>query len=239
MNESSIGQGVAWITGGSTGIGFAIAQALCEAGYHCVVTGRTQAALEDACARLVAGGHRADWVTANVADRAAVDEACRTILQRHGRIDVLVNNAGFNVQKRTWAELIPEEFESVIATNLMGTFYAIHAVLPSMRNAKRGTIVNVSSQAGKRVTPGGGVAYTVAKQAVFVLTESLNQAELANGIRSCVVAPGGVATRAHDWRPDGFTASMLQPEDVALAVRYAVEAPLRAAITEIDIVQTH
>lgn len=229
---------VAWITGGSTGIGYAIARSLGEAGYRVVLCARNEEGLVAACADLEKAGIEADHMVVDVTRRGEVEEACRRILERHGRIDVLVNNAGFNVKARTWADLIPEEFDAVIAANLSGTFYAIHAVLPAMRANGGGIIVNMASVAGRMVTVEGGVAYTAAKHGVFVLTESLNLSEFRNGIRACVVAPGGVDTRAHSWRPQELRDTMLKPEDVARAVRFAVETPPHAAIYEIDICPT-
>ncbi len=230
---------VAWITGGSAGIGLAVARTLAEAGYTVVISARDPDLLAGSCVQLQREGARADHVAMDVAMRGQVDQACRTVLDRHGRIDVLVNNAGYNVKARRWADLDPDEFDAVFAANLNGTFYTIHAVLPAMRANGGGVIVNISSIAGKRVSVEGGVAYTAAKQAVFSLTESLNMAEWSNGIRACVVAPGGVGTRAHAAQPQEIRDPMLRPEDVARAVRFAVETPPHAAIYEVVISPTH
>lgn len=226
---------VAWITGGSAGIGLAIARTVADAGYLVVISARNEMLLREVCAELQATGASADWVTVDVAQRDEVNRACRQILDRHGRIDLLVNNAGFNVPARKWDELVPEEFDAVIAANLNGTFNAIHAVLPSMRAHAKGLIVNIGSVAGKQVTLDGGVAYTVAKHGVRVMSQLLNQSELKNGIRTCVVAPSGVDTRAHAWRPQQIRDLMMKPEDVARAVRFAIDTPAHAAIFEIDI----
>lgn len=234
MTEQT-GQKVAWITGGSTGIGLAIARSVSKAGYLVILSARNADGLQAARAEIEQAGGKADHVVLDVTDRAGVTAAAQTILERHGRIDVLVNNAGFNVQKRTWAELLPEEFDAVLLANLTGTFNTIHAVLPTMRAQHDGLIVNVSSVAGKQVSLDGGVAYSVAKHGVHVMSQLLNQSEIRNGIRTCVVAPGGVNTRAHDWRPQEVRAMMLQPEDVARAVRFALDTPRHAAIFEIEI----
>ena len=223
---------VAWITGGSAGIGLAIARRLADAGHRVVISARNAEPLRAACAEL---GERADHVVADVSRQPEVERACRAILDRHGRIDVLVNNAGFNVKARQWADLDPAEFDAVIAANLSGTFYAIHAVLPAMRAQGGGTIVNIGSVAGRQVTVGGGVAYCVAKHGVVALTESVNLAECQHGIRACVVCPGGVATRAHAHRSQEERDAMLHPDDVAEAVLYAVQAPPHAAVYAVDV----
>jgi NADP-dependent 3-hydroxy acid dehydrogenase YdfG len=221
---------VAWVTGGSAGIGEAIARTLADAGYTVVVSARDQSLLDETAAAIGASG-----LVCDVTDRTAVNAACGEILRRHGRIDLLVNNAGHNSQKRKWDELDPDEFDAVIASNLTGTFNCIHAVLPAMRERKGGLVVNVSSVAGKQVNPDGGVAYTIAKHGVHIMAKMLNQTELANGIRACVIAPAGVCTRAHDWRPEEVRQYMLQPEDVARAVRFAVEQPAHSAVFEIEL----
>lgn len=226
---------VAWITGGSAGIGLAIARALSDDGFHVVLSARNAALLESACAELRAAGGTADPIVADVADRGQVDAACEEILSRHGRIDVLVNNAGFNSQKRRWDDQVPEEFDAVIAANLTGTFNTIHAVLPTMRTQGGGLVINVSSVAGKQVNPDGGVAYTIAKHGAHIMAKLLNQTELRNGIRACVIAPAGVRTRVHDWRPEEQRSYMIAPEDVARAVRFAVDSPPHSAVLEIEL----
>jgi NADP-dependent 3-hydroxy acid dehydrogenase YdfG len=230
---------VAWITGGSTGIGYAVAKSLAEAGYLTVISARNEEPLRAACQELEKSGGKADFAVMDVAHRSDVDAACKKILERHGRIDVLVNCAGFNIKARKWEDLLPDEFDAVIATNLQGTFYTIHAVLPAMRAQRKGIIVNISSVAGKEVNLDGGVAYSAAKHGVVVLTTTLNQSEYKHGIRACIVAPGGVDTRAHSARPKEVRDTMLRAEDVARAVRFAVETPPHAAIYEIEIRSTH
>lgn len=223
---------VAWVTGGSAGIGLAIAKALAADGYLTVISARTEGALREAADEV---GHGCEALAFDVADRAAVDAACAEILRRHGRIDVLVNNAGGNSQKREWSDLVPEEFEAVIASNINGTFNTIHAVLPAMREQKNGLVINISSGAGKQVGIGAGVAYTVAKHGVHIMSKLLNQSEMANGIRCCVITPAFVRTRAHDWRPEEIRKYMLDPEDVARAVRFAIESPPNTMIQEIEL----
>lgn len=226
---------IAWITGGSSGIGYAIARSLADCGYLVVISARNEAGLVTACSALNRDERKADHVAVDVTRRSEVEQACGVILERYGKIDVLVNNAGFNVKARKWADLVPDEFDAVIATNLSGTFYTTYAVLPSMRANGGGMIVNVASVAGKYVNPDGGVAYSIAKHGVFVMSQLLNQSELQHGIRTCIVAPAGVNTPAHAWRPQEIRDMMLKPEDVARAVQFAVETPPHAAIFEIEV----
>lgn len=228
---------VAWIAGGSSGIGLAAAEGLAAAGYSVVLSARGEAALQAAAASLRAAGGRADIAPMDALSRPQVEASCRTILDRHGRIDVLVNSAGFNVAARQWHELNADDFDRILAGNLNGTFYAINAVLPAMRAQGDGVIVNIASMAGKAVTPGGGVAYSIAKQGVITLTASLNQAEFRHGIRACAISPGEVATpimQRRDPPPSKEVLDrMLQAEDVGRAVCFVVETPPHACIHEI------
>lgn len=228
------GQGagkVAWITGGSAGIGLAIARALADAGYRVVISARDEARLREACATIPGS----EGIVADVTDRPAIRNAAQTILDRHGRIDVLVSNAGFNVQRRTWDDLVPEEFDAVLAANLTGAFNAVHAVLPAMRAQRCGHIVSISSVAGKQFSLDGGVAYTVAKHGVHVMSRLLQQSEQKHGIKVSVISPGGVSTRAHDWRPQEVRAYMLDPDEVARAVRFITDSPPNTAVFDIEL----
>jgi NAD(P)-dependent dehydrogenase (short-subunit alcohol dehydrogenase family) len=235
----AVGGRVAWITGGSSGIGLAAAQALAQAGYRVVLSARGREGLDAAVRAL---GPAAEAEPMDAALRPQVDAAAQAILSRHGRIDVLVNSAGFNVAARQWGELTAEDFDAVLAGNLSGTFYAVHAALPAMRAQGDGVIVNVASMAARTVTPYGGVAYTVAKQGVITLTATLNQAEFRHGIRACALIPGEVATPIMQKRvpppPPEVLDRMLQAEDVARAIRFIVETPAHACIPELVMAPT-
>ena len=233
---------IAWITGGSSGIGLAAADSLADAGYRVVLSSRGVPALKAAAVRIEAAGGLADIAPMDTLSRPQVETTYRTILDRHGRIDVLVNSAGFNVAARQWHELSADDFDRVLAGNLNGTFYAINAVLPAMRAQGYGVIVNIASMAGKAISPGGGVAYSIAKQGVIALTASINQAEFRNGIRACAISPGEVATPIMQKRnpppPKEVLDRMLQAEDVGRAVRFVVETPAHACIHEIVMAPT-
>jgi NADP-dependent 3-hydroxy acid dehydrogenase YdfG len=233
---------VAWITGGSSGIGLATAESLAAAGFTVVLSARSEPALLSGARRIVEAGGKAESVVLDVADRAAVEGAARQVLDRLGRIDVLVNSAGFNVPARQWHELSPTEFDAVVAGNLSGTFYAVNAVLPAMRAQKDGMIVNVASMAARAISPYGGVAYTVAKQGVITLTATINQAEFRHGVRACALIPGEVATPIMQKRvpppPQEVLDRMLQAEDVARAIRFVVETPAHACLQEIVMAPT-
>jgi NADP-dependent 3-hydroxy acid dehydrogenase YdfG len=113
------------------------------------------------------------------ADR--VQEVANSILTRHGRLDLLVNSAGINVPKRSWAHMEIRGWDQVVDINLNGLLYCMRAVLPSMRAQKSGTIINVASWAGRIVSKMTGPAYTATKHAVVALTHSFNMGEFDMG----------------------------------------------------------
>lgn len=221
---------VAWIVGGTTGLGRAISVMLADAGYDVVNTAPTVDPFCEPCDDIRWAGGQSVCIAADVTDRAAVDRARDEIVKRFGRIDVLVNKANFNVRHRSWGELVPEEFDAVIATNLTGSFNAIQAVLPVMRKQGSGVIVNMSSVAGRLFDQEGGVAYSVARAGLQVMTRLLNQSEKRHGIRACTIAPA-----CEDIPESAKGQSRFEPEDVARAVRLAVEQGEGAAISEIEV----
>jgi NAD(P)-dependent dehydrogenase (short-subunit alcohol dehydrogenase family) len=238
MKRSLEGQ-VAWITGGGTGIGLATARQLGADGATVVVSGRRAAELAEAVRGLEADAVRAHALPLDVADAAAVQAATEAVLRDHGRIDVLVCSAGTNVPNRFWKTLTPEAFAKVVAINLNGVAHCVSAVLPAMRAAGRGSIAVVSSWAGWRYLPFTGAAYAASKTGLSPLVESINDQEGRHGVRATLVCPGEVATPILRSRPvpppEEDIARMLQPEDVAEAIVYAVSAPPRVCLNEIVI----
>jgi NADP-dependent 3-hydroxy acid dehydrogenase YdfG len=239
MTNGAEGGRIAWITGGGTGIGLATARSLGAAGFTVVVSGRRQAELDKAVAALAGEGISAGARQLDVADASGVEAARDSILAEHGRIDALVLSAGTNVPNRTWKSITPETFAKVSAINLNGVAYCVAAVLPAMREARTGTIVVVSSWAGWRFTAFTGAAYSATKMGLAPLVESINYEECHLGIRATLVCPGEVATPILRSRPvpppEADIARMLQPEDVASAVAYAVTVPPRVCINELVI----
>lgn len=233
---------VAWITGAGSGIGRAGATELAAGGAHIVLSGRRAEQLAEVAAEIKAGGGTADAVPLDVADKAAVAEAAAGILDRHGRIDILVNSAGMNLPNRFWKNLTADSFERIVAVNLNGALYCTHAVLPAMRARKDGLVINVSSWAGRFESYLTGPAYNASKHGMVALTMSLNDEECVNGIRGCVICPGEVATPILKHRPKPPSAEeiarMLQPEDLGRTIRFVAEMPPHACINEILISPT-
>ena len=131
---------------------------------------------------------------ADVTKAAAVQKVADAIRAAHGRLDIVVNNAGMNVPERAWNKLKPEGADAVITGNLTSAFYVVQAVLPIMRAQKDGIIIHTASWAGRFIGPVSGPAYTAAKHGMVAMSHTINLEECRNGIRSCVVCPGEVAT---------------------------------------------
>jgi NADP-dependent 3-hydroxy acid dehydrogenase YdfG len=227
------------VTGGGSGIGAASARLLLEEGAKIAIAGRNQAKLDAVAKQL---GNPVDLVpiSADVSDqRQVVMLVAAATKKLGGPIDILVNNAGTNIKNRSFRELTPEAWDKLIRINLDGAFYCIHAVVPSMIARKDGVIVNIVSTSGKRAAPLGGVAYAASKFGMAALGMGVGAEEKDSGIRVCNIYPGEVDTPILQFRPNPVTEahrlSMLQPEDVAEAVRYVAVQPKHVSIPELVI----
>lgn len=207
------------ITGGSGGIGFGIANALADAGYHVVLLARHEHRLRDAAAKI---GKLASWRCADVGLRASVQDALAGL----SRVDILVNAAGFirPVSLEMSVEEAGRNWDAVIDGNLKGSFLMSHAVAPLM-TSPGGRIINISSigaqTGGSRP---GGLAYAAAKSGLHGMTFALARELAPRGITANVIAPGFVAET-------GFTGTW--PEDRVASI--VAETPLKRAGTPADI----
>lgn len=237
-----LGGKTAWITGAGTGIGRAVAVALGGAKMICVLSGRRAGPLEETAAAIRAGGGTARVQVLDVTDGDAVAAAGATIVAEFGGIDVLVNSAGSNVTRRSWAEVDSAGWNAVIELNLNAAYACCAAVLPSMRARKDGLIVNVASWAGRYPSRLTGPAYNASKAGLIAMTQSINLEEFAHGIRACALSPGEVATPILDKRPvpvsDADKARMLQAEDLGETVLFLARLDTRACVNEIVISPT-
>ncbi len=194
----SIKGGVAIVTGGATGIGRAVCEGLAARGAEAVVVdyAHSRDAAEELVARLRSTGTASRAVQADVADEGAVRELVDQVVDRHGRLDIVVNSAGITrfIPHPDLDALTDDVWRVILQTNLMGPFYTAHAAAPALRRS-RGAIVNVASIAGHRAT-GSSIPYAVSKAALLQLTRSLAVA-LAPEVRVNAVSPGHVDTRWH------------------------------------------
>jgi NADP-dependent 3-hydroxy acid dehydrogenase YdfG len=233
---------VAWVTGAGSGIGQAAAIALAGEGATVVLTGRRTEPLQETAATIKKAGGKADVKPADLMKASAVTRIARDIEKKFSRCDILVNNAGLNILERKWNQLTPGAVELVIDGNLSSAFYCVAAVLPMMRKRKDGVLIHTSSMAGRHPSILSGAAYSAAKHGVVAMSHTINMEECVNGIRSCVVCPGEVATPILDKRPVPITPAerkrMAQSEDVGDLIRYVACLPAHVCINEVWITPT-
>ena len=230
---------VAIVTGAGSGIGAETAVSLAMEGCRVLAIGRRQETLDGTVAR---NPERIAAAAVDVTDRAAIEATVADTLSQYGRIDILVNSAGVNIVKRTSSETSPEDWDFVINVNATGAFHCIQSVLPQMQNQGGGTIVNISSVAGRRSGPLGGLAYNASKFAMSAVGITVGEEHKDDGVRVTNIYPGEVETPILDRRPVPVSAEhrarILQPEDVAAACLLACTLPSRARIPELVIVPT-
>jgi NADP-dependent 3-hydroxy acid dehydrogenase YdfG len=233
----------ALVTGAGSGIGQAIAVSLDQIGARLVLVGRDRGKLEETRAGLSEAGREAAMVIpCDVSDRAAVAALAQRVLAALGAIDILICNAGTNVRQRSLERLDPVDWDRMIATNLTGAYNLVHAFLPAMRAQASGLVVQICSISGKRASVLGGAGYSASKFGQAALGICLGREEGPRGIRSTVIYPGEVNTPILDARPvpvgQERRDAILQPSDIAAAVRFLVELHPRANIPELIIKPT-
>ena len=218
---------VVLVTGASRGIGRAIAEALAAAGAAVVLGARDQAKLGEAVDAIVSAGGRASPVSLDVCHRESVDAALAAVLQRHGRIDGLVNNAGIT-RDNLLLRMKAEEWEAVLSTNLTGVYHCTQAALRPMLKQRSGRIVNVTSVVG--ITGNAGQAnYAASKAGVIGFTKAVAREVASRSITVNAVAPGFIDTEMTaamtDKAKEAVASSIPmgrvgKPEDVAGAVLF-------------------
>ncbi|MFO0890488.1 MAG: SDR family oxidoreductase [Isosphaeraceae bacterium] len=232
----------ALVSGAGSGIGRGIAGALDALGMRLALIGRDPGKLEQTRSGLEKGGATALALPCDVSEEGSVREVVDRVLAEFGSIDVLVCNAGTNVRNRSLAALTPEDWQKMLDVNLTGAFNLIHHVLPGMRQRRSGLVVQICSISGIRASTLGGAGYSASKFGQSALGLCLGREEGANGIRSTVIYPGEVNTPILDARPVPVGQErrevILQPEDIAAAVRFLVQLHPRARVPELVITPT-
>ena len=210
----SLGGKVAFVTGGSRGIGLAIARALVADGVRVAITGRSAAHLSSARPSIEAAGPGSvETLQTDVRRYDDVQRAVAAVVSRFGGLDILINNAGVGIFTDV-ASMTPEQWAEVIDTNLTGVFNACHASLPHLRRRGGAFIINISSLASTNAFS-GAAAYCASKAGLNAFSEALMQEVRYDDIRVSYVMPGSVATgfssgdaaKGADWK--------IRPEEVA------------------------
>jgi len=250
--DSPLSNTVALVTGASSGIGAATARRLAEHGASVALVARRAVRLEALAAEIREAGGTALAVQADITDRTQAEAAVQQVVDRFGRLDVLVNNAGLMLLGPVVGSDV-EEWERMIAVNVRGLLSTIRAALPHLLEAAEAgprrvaDIVNISSIASRVAWSGYGV-YNLTKFGVNGFTESLRQEVTRRHVRVGVLEPGGVATElASHNRPEIQSemttpfyeqTEVLAPEDVADGVAYMVTRPRHSSIGELWIMPT-
>jgi 3-oxoacyl-[acyl-carrier protein] reductase len=222
------------VTGGTRGIGRAIAGALVAAGGHVMISGRSKDGVDRAVADLsaVGGSGRVAGRVADARDRAAADALVVDTVRHFGGLDVLVNNAGVGLFKNLEV-MTDEDFRLVMDTNVAGPFFLTRAAIPELRQAGGGWIINIASLAGRNYFPQGS-AYCASKAALIAMTESVMQEVRYDNIRVSVIMPGSVATdfTGHATADDAWK---LSGDDIAECVVDLLRHPGRSLPSRIEI----
>jgi len=234
MSAHSLSGKVAIVTGGSRGIGLAIARALVAEGVQVTVTGLSAAHLSSAKPTIERAGPGA--VEALQADVRRYDDVARAVeatAARFGGLDILINNAGVGIFKHV-ADMTPDEWSQVIGTNLSGVFNACHAAIPHMRRRGGGFIVNISSLAGKNPFV-AAAAYCASKAGLNAFSESLMQEVRYDGIRVSYVMPGSVATGFNSGDASQGADWKIAPEEVAEIVMDLLHLNPRSLASRVEL----
>ena len=232
---------VALVTGASSGIGEATALALARAGARVAIAARRRERLDGVARRIADLRSESLVLEADVARPEEAESIVSRTVDRWGRLDVLVNNAGLMLLSPVDRARV-EDWRRMLDLNLLGVMVATRAALPHMRRQKDGHVLNISSTAGRVANPDASV-YAATKFGVGAFSEALRREVYRDNIRVTLIEPGAVATELRDHVPDPDTRErietwarsmrQLQSEDVAAAILYAVSQPSHVNVNEI------
>jgi len=242
MRTPNIADKVVVITGASSGIGESTARLLAGSGAKVVLGARRTDRIGALVKDITAKGGAALGFQADVTKRSEVEALVQGAIHEHGRVDVMVNDAGI-MPIAPMAALKVEEWDRMIDVNIKGLLFGVAAVLPIMQKQKQGHIINMSSVGGFKVWAPGGTVYSATKFAVRAITEGLRMEHKADNIRCTIISPGAVATELPEGSSEEDTKKNLRefykiavPADsVARAIAYAIEQPAEVDVNEIVI----
>ena len=223
---------VAIVTGGGRGIGRLIALTFAKEGANVAVIARTESEIESAKQEIIDLGSKAIAIKTDVTDESQVIYMVQRVMDEFGRIDILINNAGF--AKHAYIQDISNElWDTTINVNLRGIMLCTRAVYKQMMKQKSGYIINISSGAGKHGSTMYAV-YSTSKFGVIGFTESLAAEGRQYGIKASVICPGPVATKMRAGNhPNDDVSKLMLPQDIADVALFLVTQPKRAYIGEI------
>ena len=224
---------IAVVTGGTKGIGYAIAEAFAKKGANVFVCARNQSEV-DAAVEGLSSFSKAAGLSCDMRDEEQVRQMLDAAARAFGGVDILVNNAGMGVFGKTVEELSGDEFRQVLETNLFGVFYACHHTIPLIKRRGGGYIINISSLAGQNAHP-KMAAYNASKFGLNGFTEALMQEVRQDNIKVSYVCPGSVNTYFGGDSPTDAKAWQLQAEDIAEVVMGLLAMNPRALPSKVEI----
>jgi NAD(P)-dependent dehydrogenase (short-subunit alcohol dehydrogenase family) len=229
----------ALITGGSSGIGLAVARMLGEEGYGVTVSARRPDKLETAAEQLRGEGLEVESVATNMVDEQEIKDLVSAHRERFGRLDVLVNNAGVGIGGPV-ADHETKKLDMQLSVNLRAVYLATREALPLLKEAGaehgKALLANTASIAGKH-GEGWLAAYSATKAGVVGLTQALHKEHGKDGIQCTALCPAFVATPMTDWVDGVPKEDMIQPEDIAEAVRYLLRTSPACMVPEIQFIR--
>jgi NAD(P)-dependent dehydrogenase (short-subunit alcohol dehydrogenase family) len=224
---------IAVVTGGTKGIGLAIAQSLLKSGATVFICARDKSELKRALEKLSEYG-QVDGEICDVRSEDQIQMMLDECERVFGGVDILVNNAGIGIIGKTVEEMSGDEFRQTLETNLFGVFYACHYAVPLMKKRGGGYIINISSLAGQNAHP-KMAAYNASKFGLNGFSEALMQEVRADNIKVSAICPGSVNTAFGGDEPSDDQAWQLQPEDIAQTVLDLLNMDERALPSKIEI----
>jgi len=228
---------IAVVTGGTEGIGLAIARALGRQGSPVAICGRAEPKLKSALKSLAGSGVHAVGTPCDVTDPKSVEGFADFVGRALGQPKVLVNNAGIG-RFAPLESMALDDWNDVMSTNLRGPFLVTRAFLPAMKSAGEGAIVNVASLAGRNGFE-GGTAYCASKHGLLGFGKALMFEVRKHNLRVITVCPGSVKTEFGGPRSEAKSDRVLHPEDVADVILATLTLPDRAMVSELDIRPTN
>jgi NAD(P)-dependent dehydrogenase (short-subunit alcohol dehydrogenase family) len=222
---------IAIVTGGTRGIGRAIAERMLAEGASVAICGRSGQGVERAVSEMTEHAEGVAWgAPADVAKLEDVRDFFRGVDSRFGGVDILVNNAGVGIF-RSVADLTPEEWRTTVDVNLNGAYYCSHEALQRFRTRGGGSIINISSLAGKNPFA-GGAAYNASKFGLNGFSEAMMLDHRHDNVRVSYVMPGSVDT---DFGARGGADWKIQPEDIADVVAWLLRMPTRTLVSAVEV----
>jgi 3-oxoacyl-[acyl-carrier protein] reductase len=229
---------LAIITGGSRGIGRAIAIKMAKEGMNVIITGRNEKAIWSAEEEIKSYGVQCRYFLGNVQDTAHAEHVIKSAVKEFGKVDHLINNAGYGIMKK-FVDSTLEEFKGQMDVNVFGVYNFTKAAVPYMIKANKGNIINIASLAGKNNFV-GGTMYSSTKHALLGFTRSLMLELREYNIRVASVCPGSVDTEFGSNTPGHQGKSkILTPDNVADSVYAIINLPENALLSDLDLRPTN